>query len=73
MKCKDCKHYRQSLNYNSCAVVEAECFIPRENCDLVNDDGTLNKGHPYYRTPEGSDENHIFLFEYQQLKVEVEG
>lgn len=68
MRCEDCKYYRRSLNYNSCAVVEAECFIPIEKCDLVNGDGSINTEHPYYKTPERADENHLFRFDLEETE-----
>lgn len=42
MKCGNCPHYRSSYMYNSCAVAQSEYFREPDNCDLVNDDGSLN-------------------------------
>lgn len=42
MKCGNCPHYRSSYMYNSCAVAQLEYFREPDNCDLVNDDGSLN-------------------------------
>jgi hypothetical protein len=68
MRCEDCKHYFRSLNFNSCAVVEAECFMTREDCDLVNDDGSINKDHPYYKKIEEDDKNRVFMFDMEETE-----
>lgn len=42
MKCSSCEFYRSGYQYNSCSLTESECFKTQDNCDLINDDGSVN-------------------------------
>lgn len=53
MKCCDCPHYRSLYMINSCDVTLSECFYPSNNCDLVNDDGTLNYDNEWIKEEYG--------------------
>lgn len=43
MKCSDCLYYYSEYMFNRCELTGAECFCKSQDCDLVNDDGTVNE------------------------------
>ena len=53
MKCIDCPHYRSLYMINSCDVTCSENFYPSDNCNLVNDDGTLNYDNEWVKLEYG--------------------
>lgn len=53
MKCGNCPHYRSGYMYNSCAVAQSEYFREPDNCDLVNDDGSLNYENEFIKMEYG--------------------
>lgn len=48
MKCYDCPFYKGGYHYNGCGVTGDEYFYELADCDLVNDDGTINYNAPYF-------------------------
>lgn len=53
MKCFDCPYHKSGYMYNSCAVTFDEYFMEPENCDLVNDDGSLNYDNEFIKMEYG--------------------
>lgn len=43
MKCYMCPYYVQGMLENECKVTGDYCFHTVDDCDLVNDDGTINE------------------------------
>ena len=44
MKCNECtQYYTNNQDYNECRLLGWECGMERKNCDVVNNDGTINK------------------------------
>lgn len=52
MKCTKCDYYYDGLMFNRCGLIGAECFMPVNNCDLVNDDSSINYDSPYFKDAE---------------------
>ena len=42
MTCDDCPFYKSGYAWNLCELTNAEYFRQRYDCNLVNDDGTVN-------------------------------
>ena len=49
MKCCRCDYYKTGYLYNACALTESECFMPQDNCTLVNDDNSINFEDEYFK------------------------
>jgi len=49
VKCNGCEFYGSGYMWNGCSLTESECFMPQDNCDLVNDDGTINYQADYFK------------------------
>lgn len=43
MKCVYCPYYIEGYLFNRCGIFFDEDFMPEENCEAVNDDGTINE------------------------------
>lgn len=48
MNCGRCTFYTEGYLWNHCDVAEMEYFNPVQNCDLVNDDMTINYNSAYF-------------------------
>lgn len=48
MKCGNCPFYSSGYQWNGCGVLETEYFQEQQDCDLVNDDGTINYDASYF-------------------------
>ena len=48
MKCYNCPYYSSGHLWNTCDITGCGYFRERENCTLVNDDGTINKSDPFF-------------------------
>ena len=57
MKRSKCPHYKGGYMYNSCAVAQSEYFREPENCDLVNEDGSLNYDNEFIKMEYGNIES----------------
>lgn len=53
MRCCDCCHYRSLYMNNSCDVTCSENFHISDNCNLVNEDGTLNYDNEWIKEEYG--------------------
>jgi hypothetical protein len=42
MKCNKCEYYESNPTWNRYNLTESECFHTVQDCDLVNEDGTVN-------------------------------
>lgn len=49
LRCCNCEFYKSGYMYNACALTESEYFQQQNDCDLVNDDGTVNYESPYFK------------------------
>lgn len=47
LKCFNCPYYKSAYMYNSCDITGDEYFSQLENCDLVNNDGSINYSSEY--------------------------
>lgn len=52
MKCIKCDYYKTGYLYNACALLEMECYMPLNDCNDVNDDGTVNYDGEYSQDKE---------------------
>lgn len=43
MKCEKCPYYNTGYMSNRCSLFGDENFMTIDDCDCVNDDGTINK------------------------------
>lgn len=56
MRCYDCPHYKSGCTSNYCAITSSENFHIQHNCDLVNEDGSLNYDNEYIKMEYGNGE-----------------
>ena len=42
MKCHQCPHYKCGHLWNRCDITDSENFMPRQDCNVVNEDGEIN-------------------------------
>lgn len=49
MRCYDCEHYQTKYMWNGCDIIGGECFMPMDDCGLVNDDGSINYDDKYFK------------------------
>lgn len=57
MKCSKCLHYKGGYMYNSCSVTQPEYFREPKDCDLINDDGSLNYENEFIKMEYGNGES----------------
>lgn len=43
MKCCKCSYYKRSLNFNMCDLLNWECYRELNDCNVINDDGSINE------------------------------
>lgn len=43
MRCRKCPYYEEDKNVNECSITHAMYFITLDECNLVNEDGTINE------------------------------
>ena len=76
MRCRNCDYYSSGYMHNSCLLAETECFREMDDCDLVNDDMTVNYNNVYFDgiankpedDPESMDfDDHIDCFPLQEV------
>jgi hypothetical protein len=48
VRCYGCDYYESTYMWNGCTLTGSECFRPQDKCTLVNDDGSVNFGDPYF-------------------------
>lgn len=56
MNCFNCPHYKSGYMSNSCGVTQSENFYTQDDCNLVNDDGSLNYDNEYIKMEYGDTE-----------------
>ena len=56
MKCFKCPYYACGCMWNRCGVTNSEYFREPDNCDLVNDDGSLNHDNEFIKMEYGEKE-----------------
>lgn len=59
MKCSQCDYYSSGYMWNGCSLTESECFRTRDDCTLVNDDGTVNFNDPYFKDSKEVDNENL--------------
>lgn len=53
MVCTECGYCTRGPILLACGLTGCEFRAPAVSCDLVNDDGTVNYDHPYFREVDG--------------------
>ena len=56
MKCCKCPYYRSGFMSNKCEVTKDEYFREPKECDLVNNDGSLNYDNEFIKMEYGESE-----------------
>lgn len=60
MKCYKCPHYESGELYNCCYLTDSWCFIEPYDCDLVNDDGSINYNNEYFKRERKTENDNIY-------------
>lgn len=43
MKCANCSFYKSGFQWNCCELTQSECFYKLEDCNLINNDKSINE------------------------------
>lgn len=68
MECYKCHHYESQPLWNCCKLTQSECFRTLDDCDLINDDGSINNEHEYFKANDMEAPYSKEEYEYAQSK-----